>query len=388
MNVLFLSHVENIAPRVLQEIDTLIGMGHKVSAIAWNTSGNRYEYPFPVQYVDNRSRVRLNLSLGDGLGVTLGRIGALYPKTFKEAINSSWDVIHCCHISMLPVALAAKMLTGSRIVYDSYEFPSQNLSARIRNARLAFLTRKSLEVMEKLFASVADAILTIPSMGDEERLKFSKYCRNVEVLWNVPSAVNSVSEKNFSHPPSAVFIGGSTREKGLFVMIEAAAMVCENHPDFRLTLIGPVMENMEEVKRKVSGLGVGKNVVFHSWVPPHRLDGFLASSWMGLWPNQPVSRFARVTTGNSRKGFEYMKHGLPVVASAYGEIAKAVREEHAGLLVDTASPGALAGAILRIIDDSELRSVFSRNGMIAVKEKYNWEKQAFKVVKVYENLER
>jgi len=356
--------------------------------IAWITSGKPYSYEFPVTFIDGKSKARFDETLREGLSGTLRRIVCeFYPKTFREAMKSSWDVIHCCHISLLPLAVLAKIVKGGRLVYDSYEFPSQNLPSKLKKLRATSFARTSIEIAERLFASRADAVLTIPSIGDQERRKFMKLCKNVEVLLNVPSLAGTLDAKTYRPPPSAIFIGNSSREKGLFTMLEATALVSVTHPEFKLVLVGPVLEGQNEVERKIAELGIMDNIIMQSWVPSEQLGDFLSNAWIGLWPNQPGTRFTQVTTGNSRKGFEYMKYGLPVVASSFGDIARFVEEEQSGILVDASKPEAIAAAIRDLIENPELRIRMAQNGIAAVREKYNWENQVTKLFGIYKTLE-
>lgn len=389
MNILFLTHYETVGGRRQLEINTLLNEGHAVRVVAWNNSGKEYRYNFPVTYIHNKSQLYFSQSLlKKGLLKTLVRIiVGLYPRTLKEVLTSSWDVVHCCNLALLPLAVLGKWLKGGKVVFDSYEMPILKIPSRIKNRRLASFTRLALEKTERFLVSQVDAVLTIPSVGDQERQKFAKYCKKVEVLMNVPDLAGIVSEKTYPQPPTAIFFGGLNREKGLFAMLEAMPWLTKAYPDFRLVLIGYMFEDPAEVAETIDSLGIKDNVVIHSWVPTDQLGEYLATAWVGLWPSQPCEHFTRVTTGNSRKGFHYMKYGLPIVATSFGEIAKAVAEEHAGILVDATKPEALAQAIKEIIDNPELRQKMTANGLEAIRNKYNWEMESKKVIHIYNSIQ-
>jgi glycosyltransferase involved in cell wall biosynthesis len=388
MKILFLSFHEILAPRLLLEIRTLLKEGHDVRVLAWNSSGKAWRYDFPVTFIHNQSRVSFERSLKQGFFITLRRIvGGLYPRTFKELLTRSWDVVHCNSLVVLPPAVLAKFFKGGKIIHDSYEFPSQTIPGRLKSTGLASLFRMVIEQTEKLLLSWVDAILTIPSVGDGERQKFAKRCNLVEVLMNVPTLEGIVSKKSYAPPPTAIYTGALSRDKGLYAMLEATANLISSYPEFKLVLVGYMIENQAEMEEKIDNLGIRKNVVIHSWVSPDELGDYISQAWVGLWPNQAREKFNRVTTGNSRKGFEYMKYGLPVVASSYGEIAKAVAEEQAGFLTDASNPEALAQAVQKIIADPDLRQKMAENGLKAVRNKYNWEKESAKLITLYKALE-
>ncbi|RJR46513.1 MAG: glycosyltransferase [Deltaproteobacteria bacterium] len=388
MNILLLTHYETVGGRRQLEINTLRQAGHSVQVVAWNSSGKEYQYDFPVTYIHNRSRVYFSQSLlKKGLLATLWTIGGLYPRTLKMILATRWDVLHCCNLALLPLAVLGKWLKGGKIIFDSYEMPILKVPLRIKNRGLAAITRLVLENTERFLVSQVDGVLTIPAVGGHEKKKFARYCNNVEVLMNVPDLQGIVSHKDYPQPPTAIFFGGLNREKGLFAMLEAAALLVKPYPNFRLILIGYMFENPAAVQETIDRLGIRDHVVLHSWVPTDKLGEYLAHAWVGLWPSQPCGHYTQVTTGNSRKGFQYMKYGLPIVGTTFGEIATHVAEEGAGLLVDCTRPEALAAAMAEIFEHPELREKMSANGLAAVRTKYNWESESKKLLKVYRALE-
>jgi hypothetical protein len=387
MKVLILTHHEAIGVRLRMEIPTLQQQGHEVKVVAWNTSGQERRFDFPVTYVHHRRGGEFYETLKRGLLPTLGRICCLYPGTLKEVLNSSWDVVHCFHLALLPVAVLGKLLKGGRVVYDAFEFHGLNISRKLKNPMLARFSRIFLEKFERLLLAWVDGVLTFPSVGDQEMHKYAKYCRKVEVLMNVPHIKGIIERKTFPPPPTAVFTGLMDKAKGLYAMLEATSLVIAHCPDFKLVLIGTIHEDPAEVEQKIDSLGIRGNVIMHSWVPPEELGKFIDAAWVGLWLNQPTLIFSLCTTGTSQKGFTYWKYGLPVVATSFGEVAKSVAEEQAGILVDATKPAEIAQAVLTIIQNPALRQKMVENGLAAVRDKYNWEKEAVKLINLYQALE-
>jgi glycosyltransferase involved in cell wall biosynthesis len=386
LKILFLTHNDPLAPRLLLEINTLLTEGYEVRVLGWKICGKTYPYNFPATFIYRNGKTTFAQSLKKGFLSTLVRLAVLYPATLKEIRRSSYDVIHCSHLALLPLAIMAKALSGGKIVYDSYEIHTLNISSKLKNRTLGRLVRFFLEKAESLCLVWVDAVITIPSLGNRELLKFASRVRNVAVIFNVPSLAGLSREKTFSSPPTAAYIGGLMRNKGLFVMLKAAAILARSYPDFRLVMIGAMKEDPGEVERCINALQIKDRVVIHDWVQPEELGGYLASAWVGLAPYQPDEHFAQNTVGKARKNFDYMKQGLPVVGSAFGEIDRVVAEENAGILVDTTNPEALAAGIKRLIEDDSLRNWMATNGINAVRQKYNWEKESEKLKGIYAAL--
>ncbi|CAN5382405.1 N/A [soil metagenome] len=71
---------------------------------------------------------------------------------------------------------------------------------------------------------------------------------------------------------------------------------------------------------------------------------------------------------------EAMAAGVPIVASDAPGIRDVVRHEKTGLLVDPKNTTGLAFAILRVIEESELRERLIRNGLREARERFGWGK--------------
>ncbi|MDP9174450.1 MAG: glycosyltransferase [Planctomycetota bacterium] len=70
---------------------------------------------------------------------------------------------------------------------------------------------------------------------------------------------------------------------------------------------------------------------------------------------------------------EAMAAGVPVVATDVPGIRDVVRNNETGLLVSAFDPGALAGAITRVIDDPGLRARLVASGLENVQERFSWD---------------
>jgi glycosyltransferase involved in cell wall biosynthesis len=63
--------------------------------------------------------------------------------------------------------------------------------------------------------------------------------------------------------------------------------------------------------------------------------------------------------------------GVPVVATPVGGIRETVVDGETGLLVPVGDPGALAGAILRLLQDPELAARLAAEARGRVRERYS-----------------
>ena len=84
--------------------------------------------------------------------------------------------------------------------------------------------------------------------------------------------------------------------------------------------------------------------------------------------------------------FEYMAAGIPVIASDF-PLWRAVVEAHAcGLCVDPRDPPAIAAAIDYLASHPDIARRMGENGRKAVCARYNWPREASKLIQFYEHL--
>jgi glycosyltransferase involved in cell wall biosynthesis len=118
-------------------------------------------------------------------------------------------------------------------------------------------------------------------------------------------------------------------------------------------------------------------------VPYKRIPSYFRGSSVGLVCLHPGGGHE---TALPVKLFEYMAAGLPVIASRFPLWERIVRECRCGLSVDPLDPEEISAAIRYLIDHPEEARRMGQNGREAVREKYNWEAEATRLVELYARL--
>ncbi|HZV73362.1 MAG TPA: glycosyltransferase family 4 protein [Conexibacter sp.] len=151
------------------------------------------------------------------------------------------------------------------------------------------------------------------------------------------------------HGPIVGSVGRLDRWKGFHVLLDVAPRLLEGHPDATLLLVGGAHEldpsYADELRDQAARLGhhgrvllVGQQPNPEDWM--HAMDVFVHTS-----QNEP---FGMVV-------IEAMALGKPVVAGAEGGPTEVITPGVDGLLSPYGDRQALAAAILRLLDDDELR---------------------------------
>ena len=83
---------------------------------------------------------------------------------------------------------------------------------------------------------------------------------------------------------------------------------------------------------------------------------------------------------------EAMSVGVPIIATKVGGIPEVIEDGKDGILVEPENPEELSNAILRLLDNKELRSLVSSNAYKKVKGEYSIEKYTKTLLSLYKEL--
>ena len=144
-----------------------------------------------------------------------------------------------------------------------------------------------------------------------------------------------------------LFVGRLVERKGVHILIRALARVRE-HVDATLTVIGdgPRAASLEAEARRV---GVDAFVRFAGRVDEEVLGDAYRTSDLFILP--AVVDGKGDTEGLGVVLLEALEFGLPLIASDVGGIPDIVQHGETGLLVPPGDAGALADAIVRVVED-------------------------------------
>ncbi len=179
----------------------------------------------------------------------------------------------------------------------------------------------------------------------------------------------------FSGKTIIASVGRLSPEKGHEHLIRAVSTVHGNRPDVVLLIIGegPLRRELTGLVRE---LGSGEFVHLLGLVPDFasfagRIDLFVLPS---------------VSEGLPNALLEAMAAARPVVATSVGGVPEVVTDGKSGLLVSPGNSDEMAGAMLRVLSDSELAGKLGLQGREAVRESFSFERQCGLLVDVYSGV--
>lgn len=165
-----------------------------------------------------------------------------------------------------------------------------------------------------------------------------------------------------------LFVGKLDPHRGVHLVIQALPDLLREFPQLTLTLVGVGTERAR-LEQMAESLGMGSSVQMQGWVEFRNIWGYIGQSTVCLIPHL---RSEHTDTTLPNKLFDYMALGKPVVASNCAPMERIIRETDCGLTFVSGDVVALQAALRKLLSNPEARVRMGRNGMKAVREKYNW----------------
>ena len=209
-----------------------------------------------------------------------------------------------------------------------------------------------------------------------ETLNFSKHNCPIIFNWTATDRLLSIGEKKLktkrNHPLNILYLGWLEEEKGIFDLLEACSDVIQENK-FKISIAGGGRcEN--EAKELVRKRGMQDLVKFFGWIEGAQLEELLNNSDILVLPSW--------AEGFPNAVIEAMASGLAVVVTSVGNIPDILTHDLDALLVTPKDKVSLTTAILRLVDDENLRHSIALKGHEFSAENFSVEKAASKLEKL------
>lgn len=380
-NILLLNSFNHLLPRATLIARSFKKKKYTLFVVNWIRSE---DVGSPKENCDEMVAVKLPLIRHQWENIFV--LPRLYSAIKKAAKNNTYEIIYCNHVIFLPVALYLAYLSKAKVIYDVSEFYIENFKLKLPRS-LKFCA-PLLRYIENSLVRYVEAIFTIDSYNRLFETRYKKHAKNVMVLNNVPE--NNVAidqdrkielEKKYNNRQVVLYIGGLSYENGAFITLEAAKAVAKESPDVLFLFIGRFNSDFPEsaFHQFIKENELEHHVELISWMPYNDLFCYSSVAKIGLSVYQRNPIYEKVGATNSRKTFSYMKMGIPIIAPAFGQQGRCVKEEQCGLLIDTTNLEELTSNINYLLGHPEEALVMGQNGKKAFQEKYNWQEEEKKI---------
>ncbi len=284
----------------------------------------------------------------------------------------SGDLFHATDHLLPPLGASASVFTIHDLIFRFY--PEYHLP----------LNRWYLSLMLPRFMRRADAIIAVSenTRRDVTRLmqipadKITVIYEGVNPSFRpVRDAAELVRVRERYRLPGryVLYLGTIEPRKNLVTLLEAYRALLAREKDMPdLVIAGRKGWLYQPVFDRVRELGLAPRVRFTDWIASDDAPALLSAADVFVFPS--------LYEGFGLPPLEAMACGTPVICSNASSLPEVVGE--AGVLFDPQDPGALAGALARVLADESLRAELRERGL-AQAARFSWERAARETLAVY-----
>jgi glycosyltransferase involved in cell wall biosynthesis len=292
----------------------------------------------------------------------------------ERALKEDADIYHFHDPELLRFA-SQFTARGKRIIYDVHEdLPRQMMTKQWIPRWLRKPLATLVEFWENRAAHRVSAIVAA-TPGIQKR--FARIGKPHTCIFNAPmlSEFNLDVQPDY-HSRRIIYIGLISRKRGIIELLQAL-----EHIEGRLHLAGKFED--DSLREHCMQLPAWKKVDYHGVVGRAEIVRLLSSSALGIVTLHPTVSYME---SYPIKMFEYMGAGLPVLASDFPLWESIVVGEHTGICVDPMDIHLIARIANELLSDAGLSVKMGANGKAYVRERFNWEAEAKKLVEFYHSL--
>jgi glycosyltransferase involved in cell wall biosynthesis len=297
-------------------------------------------------------------------------------KVFLKAKKLDVDIYHFHDPELAPLCLLFRLL-GKPVIFDVHE----NIGEQIKDKQwlspvFANFFSFLFSFLNTIFTKSFSVIIAENSYSTIYKNPKSKH--KFEVILNFPELQLLEQFKNLNRIGNEFFyIGVISNDRGLDTILDALNILESKNYDFRMHFIGRVFDDIDWAKYT----RVKEKIIFYGRM---NLDeGYAISSKCiaGLAVLKPIGNYVG---SYPTKVFEYMAIGLPTITSNFALYKEIVEDNKVGWCVDPYSSLSLAEIMMSILDGISLSEI-SQSAIVAA-EKYSWESESKKMLKMYKNI--
>lgn len=144
------------------------------------------------------------------------------------------------------------------------------------------------------------------------------------------------------------WVGSFRKFHSLDLLVEAFMDISTSIPQAKLFLVGDGPERIR-LQEKINDFGLSEKVIFSGNVPHNEIHAYISSFDVAVLPSQSNEGFHY----SPLKLREFFAAGVPVIASAVGDVKLVIEESNGGWLVPPGSKDSIAEMIVRIETNRE-----------------------------------
>lgn len=295
-------------------------------------------------------------------------------KRFSVLLANDLDTLPANYLTYRIRCIFSKHL---KLVYDSHELFTElpELNGRPK-------TRFIWLIIERfILPKLKNTYTVCQSIAD---YYFAKYRIKMHVIRNMPlniqtESLEALPEIKLPEGKKIILYQGALNiGRGLEQMLDIMPYI-----DNAIFIIAGGGDIQHILKQKVNQKRLNNSVIFTGKIPFEKLNQITARADVGLVLQEDMSLSYRYVLPN--RLFDFIKTGIPMLASNLPEIAKIVESEKIGLLVNELNSAELLHKLKCLLTDEKLIQSI-KSSLKDCSLKYYWEKDESILFQLFQNL--
>ncbi|MBU4480620.1 glycosyltransferase family 4 protein [Patescibacteria group bacterium] len=188
--------------------------------------------------------------------------------------------------------------------------------------------------------------------------------------------LNEIKQKYNINKPYILFVGTLEPRKNISILLKAFNIAKQKGKlKHSLVIVGRKGWLFDDIFQIVKNLRMENDVIFTDFVPDEDLPSFYHRAELFIYPS--------MYEGFGLPPLEAMACGTPVITSNSSSLPEVVGD--AGILIDPKDVNAFASAIVRVLNNEELKIELAKKGKLRA-QRFTTEKMAYKTIKIYKKI--
>ncbi|MFH1278215.1 MAG: glycosyltransferase family 4 protein [Candidatus Eisenbacteria bacterium] len=348
--------------RVLGMAEALTARGHRVTVVTYHFGLDSGNGSFEIVRTPRMPYSRFRP------GPTLTKLLLLDPllslQLMRVVKKKKVDLIHAHHFEGALAGFPVRRIRGVPVIYDAHTTLKSELPA------YSFLNIRWLaEYLDRRVPEWADHVVACSDTLRDIMVGSGVAEEKIDVI---PTGVHAVtfesadgsgvrSRHGLDGRPIVMYTGSLAPFQGVDLLVHAMRKVIDRHPEAVLFLV--VDSRDSRIMKACDELGIRKNVILEAVRDFEAVPRYLAAADIAVSPRTDCAGFPQ-------KIANYMAAGKAIVC--FEGSAKLITHEQNGLIASGSDPEALAGAIIRLLEESDLRKRLGVNAKETLRGNLDW----------------
>lgn len=364
--VIINSDRRTLAARIIKIAKTLTEKGYDVEILTWDRTKKKQKKEYINGYKVHNFRFKVPNSC---IWVLIPCYMVWWVYVFFYLLMNNADGCHPLSLySVIPV-LPVKLIKKSVVIYDLTDFAADSFN-------YPKFIRQFLAWLENFCLKFVDGVIIV----DEHRKKQINMSnvKNSAIVMNCPTDVINKFKPQKKREKFTIYYGGWIIEtRGLRYICESIRDI--ENIELIIAGFGP-----DEAKLR-SIFGAQSNIQFVGLLSKEESlrQTYNADVIFAFYnPKIPINRLA-----SPNKLFDAMMCGTPILANSEAlPVAEVINKENCGLIVPYENIQGIRDAILKLKEDSNLRTKMGENGRKAFEREYNWMVMERRLIALYDQI--